>query len=103
MAELIQTVTANITVRVTTPDKKKILTFPDKIAGNMSGKTTVSLQFDKRQWIWVGLKTEALFQYPETDEFDTVPFSYITEYLDAPKVNSRHHLVFSNVKHPVFR
>lgn len=47
--------------------------------------------------------TEALFQYPETDEFDTVPFSYITEYLDAPKVNSRHHLVFSNVKHPVFR
>ena len=47
--------------------------------------------------------TDPIFKYPETEETDTIPISYIVERVPEPEVNSRHHLVFSGMKNTVVR
>jgi len=40
-----------------------------------------------------------IFKNPDQDESDSLPETYVLELLAEPAKNSRHHLVFSDVKH----
>ena len=47
--------------------------------------------------------TEPIFTYPNNEETDTVPVSYILQQVSKPHINNRHHLVFSDIEHTVVR
>ena len=44
-----------------------------------------------------------VFKFPDGDELDKVPFSYVVGYLEEPDMNKRQHYNFNNIKYSIVR